>query len=117
MTPLQFDWDQDINRPVSGRTSRARHASASGAQVAGQRHGKKVKAYLRALLAAGADGLNDFAASQVLACYRTSINSLRSSLMAAQLVEETGEYDVTEFNTKRQRYRLTARGRAFAGGR
>lgn len=115
MTP-SFDWDHDVNLPVSGRTSRAKHASATGSQVAGVRHGKKVRAYLLALLAAGADGLNDFAASQVLACFRTSINSLRSSLMAADLVEETGQFDVTEFNTRRQRYRLTARGRAFAEG-
>lgn len=116
MTVPSFDWDRDINAPVSGRTSRAKHASATGAQVAGALRGKKVSAYLLALMAAGADGLNDFAASQVLACYRTSINSVRSSLMAAQLVEETGQFDATEFGTKRQRYRLTTRGRAFVDG-
>jgi hypothetical protein len=115
MTP-GFDWDRDVNLPVSGRTAHARHASATGAQQAALGRGPKTRAYLVALRAAGVAGLNDEAAAAIVGVYRTSINSIRSSLMHAGLVEETGAYDVTAYGTKRQRYALTAAGTTFAEG-
>ena len=115
MTPT-FDWDRDVNLPVSGRTARARHASATGAQQAATARGRKTRAYLVALRAAGVDGLNDAAAAAIVGVYRTSINSIRSSLMHAGLVGETGRFDITSYGTKRQRYALTPAGVTFAEG-
>lgn len=112
----RLDWDRDVSLPVSGRTPAARHASATGAQAGQRTHGRKGLAYLEALERAGAAGLNDFDAGQVVGIYRTSVNSVRAALMRAGLVEETGAFDVTEFGTRRQRYRLTAAGRVFVGG-
>ena len=113
----RLDWDRDVSLPVSGRTQAARHASSTGAQAGQRTHGRKSLAYLRALAVAERDGLNDFDAAQVLGIYRTSVNSVRAALMRAGLVEETGTFDLTEFGTRRQRYCLTAKGRAFVGAR
>jgi len=115
-TQPPLDWDRDVSLPVSGHTPAARHASSTGAQAGQRTHGRKSLAYLRALAVAEGDGLNDFDAAQVLGIYRTSVNSVRAALMRAGLVEETGAFDLTEFGTRRQRYRLTAAGRAFVGG-
>ena len=120
MTP-SFDWDRDVNVPVSGRTARARHASASGAQVAAIGRGAKTRDYLRLLWHVDrSGGLNDDAAARLLGVYRTSICSIRNACMLAGLVEETGVYDVAQFGartTRRQRYRLTARGGLFLEAR
>lgn len=112
----RLDWDRDVSLPVSGRTPAARHASSTGAQAGQRTHGRKALAYLEALSQAGARGLNDFDAGQVVGVFRTSINSIRHAVTAAGMVEETGAFDVTEFGTRRQRYRLTAAGRVFVGG-
>lgn len=118
--PQRFDWDGDARKPVSGRTSRARHSSATGAQAAAVVHGARTLTYLERLARAGADGLNDFAAAELLGVFRTSINSIRHAVMVAGLVEETGAFDLARFGsraTRRQRYRLTAAGRSFVEAR
>jgi len=120
MTASSFEWDRDVNVPVSGRTARSRHASATGAQAASVGRGVRTRAYLQVLYQAGARGLNDDQAAAILGIYRTSINSIRNGSMNAGFVAETGQYDAAIFanrSTRRQRYALTASGRAFVEGR
>lgn len=119
MSQPGFDWSGDVNKPVSGRTSRSRHSSATGAQAAASVHGARTLAYL-ALLGRHADGLNDDTAGRLLGIYRTSVCSIRNAVMDVGLVEETGRFDVATFgsrSTRRQRYRLTPAGRVLVEAR
>lgn len=121
MKQQSIAWDADVSLPVSGITPHARHASASGAVVAQRRIGRKVLAYLSLLQTVGNHGISDFGAVLALNMHERlvagvqSINSIRDSL--GDLVEHTGTYERTEFNSRRGKYRLSAAGRAWMRGR
>lgn len=116
-----FDWDRACDLPVAGRTPAARHASATGAQVAQRHYGVKCLRYLALLAEHGDEGVGDHAAMALLIALGLrvasvgSINSIRASL--GPLVEHTGAFDATAFGSKRGRYRLSAEGRAWWAAR
>ena len=72
-----------IRLPWQGRTPQSAHASFLGAQAAFQ-SGSAVTvaaAYLRLLRARGATGATDWEAAEALRVQRSSINSVRNTLM------------------------------------
>lgn len=117
MTQSGLDWDGARELPISGSTRSARHASATGAAVAVKHYGRKVIAYAELLAALGQHGLNDHAAVDLMRAKGIrlagvmSICSIRNGLDS--LIEHTGEYDATEFGSRRGRYRLSAEGRSW----
>jgi hypothetical protein len=104
MTQPFLDWTRDINLPVSGKTSRQRHASSTGAQRAVTTRGPLAKAYLDLLTIAGERGMSDFEAAAALGRLVSSMCSTRNGLR--DLIVESGSYETTPFNTKRTRYTL-----------
>lgn len=94
--------------PIAGRTPRARHASASGAEIAQRTRGTLQRRYLELLR----DGPRaDFEAEAALGCMRSSICSTRNSLVQAGYVEDAEEYVVNPASGARgERWRLTSRG-------
>lgn len=101
MTQPLLDWNADITLPVSGKTPRSRHASATGAQKAASDRGRLSVAYLELLRVAGP--LSDQAAAKALGRETCSINSTRNGLGA--LIVDSGEYEATAFGTKRTKWK------------
>lgn len=64
MTQPRIDWDRDVSLPVSGRTTQARHASATGAATASKTRGRLSVAYRDLLIACGP--LSDHEAARLL---------------------------------------------------
>lgn len=112
-----FEWDRACELPVAGRTSAARHASATGAHVAQRHYGVKCLRYVEVLMSVGEHGISDHAALTRLQGMGLrlagvgSINSIRDGL--GTFVEHTHQYDTTDFGSKRGRYRLSVDGRAW----
>ena len=86
MTQPPFNWSSDVALPVGGRTPAARHASATGAQVAARTRGRLTRAYLALLVEAGP--LSDPQAARMLGVGVSSICSIRNGCGA--LVEPSG---------------------------
>ena len=97
-----FPWDADVNLPISGKTPRSRHASATGARRAAIDRPSLSVAYLELLRAVGP--LSDHAAGKALGRLHTSINSTRNGL--GELVIDSGEVEHTEFGTSRTKWRV-----------
>lgn len=97
-----LDFDRDVNLPVSGRTPRARQASATGAQRAAKDRGAVTLAYVALLREMGP--LSDHEAARMLGRLVSSINSVRNGLGAR--VVPSGEHENTEWGTRRVRWRL-----------
>jgi hypothetical protein len=97
---FSFAFDPSAALPVSGKTPRSRHASASGAQRAAIDRGALSVAYLNLLRATGP--LSDHAAAKALGRETSSINSTRNGL--GDLVIDSGEYEQTAFGTKRTKW-------------
>ena len=89
MTQLAINWAV-TTLPVSGRTPQARHASATGAQVAATRRGALTRRYLDLLATAGP--LSDMQAALMLGCALSSICSVRNGCGA--LVRPSGRYEI-----------------------
>lgn len=115
MTP-RFDFDADINAPISGRTPAARHASASGAAVQGvirsQRMAKILAAFSRyqSLTIAGCAVITGMKESSVCSCW----NALEHRL---GWIEGTGTFERYTHHgreVKREIHRLTAAGKQAA---
>ena len=90
--------------PVSGKTPRSRHASASGASRAAIDRGALSVAYVNLLRACGP--MSDQAAARALGRETCSINSTRNGLGA--LIEDAGTYEETPWGTKRTQWRVAA---------
>lgn len=101
MTQGRIDWDASVSLPIAGRTPATRHASATGAQAAAPSRGRLSVAYLELLRVAGP--LSDHAAAKALGCCLSSVNSTRNGL--GGLVEPSGEFESSEFGTRRVRWR------------
>lgn len=95
--------------PIAGRTPRARHASASGAEIAQRTRGSLQRRYLELLR----DGPRaDFEAEAALGCMRSSICSTRNALIDAGLVTDAEEDVINpKSGAKGERYKLTDAGR------
>lgn len=100
-TQQPIDWSRDVSLPVHGKTSRVRHAGATGAQVAARDRGALALAYRDLLLVQGP--LSDHEAARILGRLHTSMNSTRSAW--GEHVVESGEYERTDFGSKRTRWR------------
>jgi len=100
MTQPALDWSHDVNLPLSGRSSAARHAGATGAQVASRTRGAVSLAYRELLRVAGP--LSDHEAARALGRLVSSVNSTRNGWGAA--VVPSGEYEQTAWGTKRVRW-------------
>lgn len=112
MTTPRFDFDADVNAPISGRTPAARHASASGAAVQGvirsQRMAKILAAFSRyqTLTIAGCAVVTGMKESSVCSCW----NALEHRL---GWIEGTGEFDTYAHygrTIKREKHRLSTAG-------
>lgn len=101
MRQAALDWSADVTLPVAGRSPQARHASATGAQRAVKDRGALAVAYLELLKTAGP--LSDPQAAHALGRQISSICSTRNGL--GDLVVESGEYEITAWNTKRVKWR------------
>lgn len=106
--------DFTVQLPISGKTPRSRHASATGAQRAARDRGAVAVAYLALLRACGP--LSDQAAAKALGRETCSINSTRNGL--GELVIDSGDYEETAWGTKRTKWTLNQQDRklAAAGG-
>jgi hypothetical protein len=102
MTQPGLDWDRDVSLPVSGRSSAARHAGATGAQQAVRGRGAVTLAYVALLRQMGP--LSDHEAAKLLGRQVSSVNSIRNGL--ADRVRPSGAYQDTEFGTRRVRWEL-----------
>ena len=100
MTQPGFDWSADVSLPVSGRTPSARHAGATGAQVAARTRGAVSLAYRRLLIEAGP--LSDYEAAQALGRLVSSMCSVRNGW--GDHVVPMGEKQRTSFRTQRTRW-------------
>ena len=96
-----FDFSRDINLPVAGRSSHARHASASGAHVAAKSRTGFALEYRQLLITAGP--LSDDEAAKATGRRLSSICSTRNGW--GDRVVPSGQYEATEFGTKRVRWR------------
>ncbi len=92
MTQPHLDWSRDVSLPVSGRTPRARHASATGAQMAAERRGKLALDYRALLIEAGP--MTDHEAAKVLGVSLSSIQPTRGS-WGDRVTDEAGFQAVT----------------------
>jgi len=97
MTQLEFD----STLPVAGKTSEARHASATGAIRGSQLAGTQTLAYREVLRAAGP--LSDHAASRLLGVGLSTICSTRNRWIEALpgCIEPSGEYETHTFASGR----------------
>lgn len=103
----RLDFDADCNAlglPISGQTPAARHASFTGARKASQDRPTLALAYLALLRQAGAEGLSDMQAASALGRPLSSMCSTRNGL--GDLVVASGHFEVSEWGTKRARWRL-----------
>lgn len=101
MSEPTFDWNADVNLPISGKTPRTRHSSATGARRAAIDRGALSVAYVNLLRAVGP--LSDHAAAKALGREVSSINSTRNGL--GNLIEDSGDYELTQWQTKRTKWR------------
>jgi hypothetical protein len=101
MTEPTFDWNADVRLPISGKTPRSRHASATGALRAAKDRGKLSCAYLELLRVAGP--LTDDAASMALGRGLSSICSVRNGL--GDLIVDAGSVR-TPWKTRRTTWGL-----------
>lgn len=101
MTDGWLNFDADVRLPVSGKTPRTRHASASGARRAAIDRGALSVAYLELLRVAGP--LSDHAAAKALGRETSSINSTRNGL--GDLIVDSGQYESTSWGTKRTKWK------------
>lgn len=90
--------------PIAGRSPRRRHASHSGAVRASKDRGALSAAMLNLLRAVGPQGLSDHEMATALARPLSSMNSCRNGL--GDLIEESGNYELTDFGTQRTRWRV-----------
>lgn len=111
MRQAALNWSADVTLPVSGKSPRSRHASATGAQRAVIDRGALSVAYLNLLRATGP--LSDQAAARALGRETCSINSTRNGL--GDLVVDSGEYEQTAWGTKRTKWQAQDRKLAAAG--
>lgn len=100
MSQLGLDWSRDVNLPVSGRTPAARHAGATGAQVAAKARGEVALAYRRLLIESGPQ--SDQEAAKALGRLVCSMQSTRHGW--GTHVVPSGQFELTPFNTKRVRW-------------
>lgn len=100
MTQPSLDWNADVRLPIAGKTPRSRHASSTGANRAATDRGALSLAYLALLRSIGP--LSDHQAAKALGREVSSINSTRNGL--GDLIEDSGEYETSEYGTKRIRW-------------
>lgn len=100
MEQQAIDFSSDVNLPVSGRMPHARHASATGAANAGSVRGKVALEYRSLLMAAGP--LSDDEAARAMGRRLSSICSTRNGW--GSRVVPSGQFEMTEFGTKRVRW-------------
>lgn len=113
MTP-RFDFDADVNMPISGRTPLARHCSATGAQAAAHTITGKLEKLLEHFAKVDRATLQEFAAAN-----GWQNNAVCSTFAIAKYelnwIEETGEVKsvtwVGSRTTKQAYHRITAAGR------
>ncbi len=110
-----FDWNADVNLPVSGISPAAREASASAAQAIFDRYGGRIQKVLTAFRTRGKLTIRE--ASEVCAMREPSICSVFGKLKKVGWIAGTGEYFTYEFKKgkyprtiKREFCVLTARG-------
>jgi hypothetical protein len=96
-----LDFSRDVNLPISGRTSQARHASSTGAQRAAKDRTGFALEYRQLLITAGP--LSDDEAAKATGRRLSSICSTRNGW--GDRVVPSGTFEETEFNTKRVRWR------------
>jgi len=96
-----FDFSRDVNLPVQGQTPGVRHAGATGAQRAVKDRGAVSLAYRELLRTSGP--LSDHEAAKAMGRLVSSINSTRNGWGVH--VQESQQYERTEFGTKRTRWR------------
>ena len=114
MTLGGFDWDRDVNAPVSGKTPLTRHCSATGAQAAAVAIAGKLARLLEHFAAVPQGTLQEFAAA-----HGWQNNAVCSTVDRAKYelgwIEETGEVKRVTWPGGRQTsqayHRLTADGR------
>jgi hypothetical protein len=115
--PGSFDFDRDVNLPVSGRTPAARQASATGAQHAAIVRSVHMRRLLRAFLGSGR--LTIAEASALTGIKEGTVCSVWSRLEKVEWITGTETFrsyqSVTSGREVRQEYHtLTARGRDVA---
>jgi hypothetical protein len=104
----RLDWDRECPLPVAPSASpQARHASATGAQVAAVTRWLLTLRYIELLERLGPR--SDHEASRALGVGLSSINSTRAAL-GAQVTDDAGNYEVHVWPsgrmTRRTRWRL-----------
>lgn len=114
-TQPTFDWNADVNLPVSGTSPAAREASATAAQAIFDRYGERVQKVLTAFRTRGKLTIRE--ASEVCAMRESSICSVFGQLKKAGWIEGTGEFFTYDFTRAKKTWRikreyqvLTARG-------
>ena len=105
MIQLPIDWSADVRLPIAGRTPRARHSSATGAQVAARTRGQVALAY-RALLREHGP-LSDYEAARILGRLVSSICSTRNGF--GDSVVPSTSYELTAWGSKRVRWQWVER--------
>lgn len=94
-----------LTLPISGKSPRSRHHSASGARHAAIDRPSLALAYLDLLRRVGP--LSDHAAAKALGRETGSINSTRNGLW--DRVIDSGQVEETKFGTKRTQWALAPR--------
>lgn len=100
VSQLALDWNRDVSLPVSGRSSAAKHASATGAMVAARSRTGFALEYRRLLIESGP--LSDDEAAKATGRRLSSICSTRNGWQGH--VIPSGVFEATEFGTKRVRW-------------
>jgi hypothetical protein len=115
MSQPGFDWNADVNLPVSGTAPAAREASASAAQAIFDRYGERVEKVLIAFRSKGKLTIAD--AAVLTAMKESSICSVFGKLKKIGWITGTGEFFTYTFTRskkqwtiKREYQVLTARG-------
>lgn len=110
-----FDWNDDVNLPVSGLTPAAKEASASGARSVFEGYGDRITKVVTAFRTRGR--LTIAEASGLCAMKESSICSVFGKLKKLGWIEGTGEFHEYEikrsgrtWEIKREFQILTARG-------
>lgn len=97
---------------VSGRSPRARSASAKTARAIRERQPTQLDRYKAVLDQVGARGITDHAAADTLGCPLSSVNSLRNRLPKRWpnlAVEAADGTEKTKYGGEAQRWRLLVR--------
>lgn len=110
-----FDWNADVNLPVSGSSPAARESSASAAQAIASHYSERVDKVLVAFRSKGR--LTIAEAAEVCAMSTQSICSVFGKLKKLEWIEGTGEFftytikkSKREWKIKREYQVLTDRG-------